>query len=69
MSKGFNDTDMIDVMDRYQLKPLINFIATHETGIADYVNIKNKSKIIDKGIDMAYDYVLSDKYSLKDLVK
>ena len=69
MSKGFNDTDMIDVMDRDQLKPLINFIATHETGIANYVNIKNKSKIIDKGIDMAYDYVLSDKYSLKDLVK
>ena len=56
-------------MDRDQLKPLINFIATHETGIADYVNIKNKSKIIDKGIDMAYDYVLSDEYSLKDLVK
>ena len=69
ISKGFNDTDIIDVMDRDQLKPIINFIATHETGIEDYINIKNKSEIMDKGIDMAYEYVLSDEYSLKDLIK
>ena len=69
LSKGFTDDYTVDVMDRDQLKPLINFIATHETGIADYVNIKNKSEILDKGIDMAYDYVTSDDYSLKDLVK
>ena len=30
---------------------------------------KVRSEILDKGIDMAYDYVTSDDYSLKDLVK
>ena len=69
ISKGFKDTDIIDVMDRDQLKTLINFIATHEVGLDDYVNLKNKSEILDKGINMAYDYVTSDEYSLKDLVK
>ena len=69
ISKGFKDTDIIDVMDRDQLKTIINFIATHEVGINDYINLENKSEILDKGIDMAYDYVTSDDYSLKDLVK
>ena len=69
ISKGYGDTDIIDVMDRDQLKTIINFIATHEVGINDYINLENKSEILDKGINMAYDYVTSDEYSLKDLVK
>ena len=69
ISKGFNDTDMVDVMDRDQLKPLINFISNHEMGPNDYNELKNKDEIINKGLDMAYEYVLSDEYSLKDLIK
>ena len=56
-------------MDRAQLKPLINFISNHEMGAKSYANIKDKDKVIDKGLDMAYEYILSDDYSLKDLVK
>ena len=69
MSKGFRDTDIIDVMDRDQMKNLINFISNHEMGVDSYANIKDKDKVIDKGLDMAYEYILSDDYSLKDLVK
>ena len=69
ISKGFNDTDMIDVMDRDQLKPLINFISNHEMGPNEYNELKDKDKIINKGLNMAYEYVLSDEYSLKDLIK
>ena len=69
MSKGFNDTDMIDVMDRDQLKPLISFISNHEMGPEEYENLENKDEVINKGLDMAYEYILSDDYSLKDLIK
>jgi len=69
MSKGFNDTDMIDVMDRDQLKPLISFISNHEMGPEEYKNLENKDEVISKGLDMAYEYILSDDYSLKDLIK
>ena len=69
ISKGFRDTDIIDVMDRDQMKKLINFISNHEMGVDSYANIKDKDKVIDKGLDMAYEYILSDDYSLKDLVK
>ena len=51
------------------LKPLINFISNHEMGAKSYANIKDKDRVIDKGLDMAYEYILSDDYSLKDLVK
>ena len=69
ISKGFRDTDIIDVMDRDQMKNLINFISNHEMGVDSYANIKDKDKVIDKGLDMAYEYILSDDYSLKDLIK
>jgi len=69
MSKGFNDTDMIDVMDREQLSTLINFISNHEMGLDEYLKLNDRVGVINKGIDMAYDYVTSDDYSLKDLVK
>ena len=69
ISKGLSDTDIIDVMDRDQLKSLINFISNHEMGPDEYNELKNKDEIIDKGLDMAYEYVLSDDYSLKDLIK
>ena len=69
ISKGFRDTDIIDVMVRDQMKNLINFISNHEMGVDSYANIKDKDKVIDKGLDMAYEYILSDDYSLKDLVK
>ena len=69
MSKGFSDDYTVDVMDREQLSTLINFISNHEMGAKSYANIKDKDKVIDKGLDMAYEYILSDDYSLKDLVK
>ena len=69
ISKGFRDTDIIDVMDRDQMKKLINFISNHEMGAEPYSKIKDKDRVIDKGLDMAYEYILSDDYSLKDLVK
>ena len=68
ISKGFSDTDIIDIMDREQMKKLINFISNHEMGAKNYEEITNKNEIINKGLDMAYDYVLSNEYSLKDLI-
>ena len=69
ISKGFSDTDTIDVMDRDQIKKIINFISNHEMGAKNYEAITNKDKVINKGLDMAYDHVLSNEYSLKDLIK
>ena len=69
ISKGFSDDYTVDVMDREQLSTLINFISNHEMGPDEYSKLKNKDKVIDKGLDMAYEYILSDDYSLKDLVK
>ena len=68
ISKGFSDMDTIDVMDRDQMKKLINFISNHEMGAKNYEAITNKNEVINKGLDMAYDYVLSNEYSLKDLI-
>ena len=69
ISKGFSDDYTVDVMDREQLSTLIKFISNHEMGPDEYSKLKNKDKVIDKGLDMAYEYILSDDYSLKDLVK
>lgn len=69
MSKGFSDVDTIDVMDRDQLSTLIHFISNHEMGLDNYLNLKDRVKVVNKGIDMAYDYVLSDDYSLKEFIK
>ena len=69
ISKGFSDDYTVDVMDGEQLSTLINFISNHEMGPDEYSKLKNKDKVIDKGLDMAYEYILSDDYSLKDLVK
>ena len=69
MSKGFSDDYKVDVMDREQLSTLINFISNHEMGLNEYLKLNNRVGVINKGIDMAYDYVTSDDYSLKDLVK
>ena len=68
ISKGFSDTDIIDVMDRDQIKKIINFISNHEMGVRNYEAITNKNEVINKGLDMAYDHVLSNEYSLKDLI-
>tara|TARA_R100000544_G_scaffold5331_1_gene2044 strand:- start:52 stop:621 length:570 start_codon:yes stop_codon:yes gene_type:complete len=69
MSKGFSDDYKVDVMDREQLSTLINFISNHEMGLNEYLKLNDRVGVINKGIDMAYDYVTSDDYSLKDLVK
>ena len=69
ISKGFSDDYTVDVMDRKQLSTLINFISTHEMGLNEYLKLEDRVGVINKGIDMAYDYVTSDDYSLKDLVK
>jgi len=68
ISKGFKDTDVIDVMDREQMKKLINFISNHEMGAKNYEEITNKDEVINKGLDMAYDHILSNEYSLRDLI-
>ena len=68
ISKGFSDTDIIDVMDRDQIKKLINFISNHEMGARNYEAITDKDEIINRGLDMAYDYVLSNEYSLRNLI-
>ena len=46
------------------MKKLINFISNHEMGAKNYEEITNKNEIINKGLDMAYDYVLSNEYTL-----
>ena len=69
MSKGFSDDYTVDVMDREQLSTLINFISNHEMGLDEYLKLNDRVEVINKGIDMAYDYVLSDEYPLKDLIK
>ena len=68
MSKGFSDDYKVDVMDREQLSTLINFISNHEMGAKNYEAITNKDEVINKGLDMAYDYVLSNEYSLRGLI-
>jgi len=68
ISKGFKDTDIIDIMDREQMKKLIDFISNHEMGAKNYEAITDKDEVINKGLDMAYDHVLSNEYSLRDLI-
>jgi hypothetical protein len=68
ISKGFSDTDTIDVMNKDQMKKLINFISNHEMGVENYEAITDKNEVINRGLNMAYDYVLSNEYSLRDLI-
>ena len=68
ISKGFNETFVVNVMNKNEMKILINFIINHEMGVTEYNKLTNKTTTIEKGLDMAYNYVLSDEYSLKDLV-
>ena len=68
ISKGYNDTDIINVMNRNQMEKLINFISNHEMGAKNYEAITNKNEVINRGLDMAYDYVLSNEYSLRGLI-
>jgi hypothetical protein len=69
ISKGFSDTDTIDVMDRDQMKNLINFISNHEMGVDAYGMLKDRENVIDRGLNMAYEHVLSDDYSLTEFIK
>ena len=69
MSKGIFGTDTIDVMDRDKMVELIKFISNHEMGPNQYDQLKNIDKTINKALDRAYEYVLSDDYSLKEFIK
>ena len=69
MSKGFTEKDTFDVMDRDQMTKLIKFISNHEMGPNQYGQLKNIDKTINKALDRAYEYVLSDDYSLKEFIK
>ena len=69
MSKGIFGTDTIDVMDRDKMAELIKFISNHEMGPNQYGQLKNIDKTINKALDRAYEYVLSDDYSLKEFIK
>ena len=68
ISKGFNEAFVVNVMNKNEMKILINFIINHEMGATEYNKLTNKTTTIEKGLDMAYNYVLSNEYSLKDLV-
>ena len=69
MSKGIFGTDTIDVMDRDKMVELIKFISNHEMGPNQYGQLKNVDKTINNALDRAYEYVLSDEYSLKEFIK
>ena len=69
MSKGIFGTDTIDVMDRDKMAELIKFISNHEMGPNQYGQLKNVDKTINNALDRAYEYVLSDDYSLKEFIK
>ena len=69
MSKGIFGTDTIDVMDKDKMVELIKFISNHEMGPNQYGQLKNIDKTINKALDRAYEYVLSDDYSLKEFIK
>mgnify|MGYP003124402024 FL=1 len=69
MSKGISDSDVIDVMDRDKMVELIKFISNHEMGPNQYNKLKDVDKTINKALDRAYEYVLSDEYSLKEFIK
>ena len=69
MSKGISANDVIDVMDRNKMIELIKFISNHEMGPNQYAQLKNVDKTINKALDRAYEYVLSDDYSLKEFIK
>jgi putative lipase involved disintegration of autophagic bodies len=69
MSKGISANDVIDVMDRNKMIELIKFISNHEMGPNQYGQLKNVDKTINKALDRAYEYVLSDDYSLKEFIK
>ena len=69
LSKGIFGTDTIDVMDRDKIVELIKFISNHEMGPNQYGQLKNIDKTINKALDRAYEYVLSDDYSLKEFIK
>ena len=69
MSKGIFGTGTIDVMERDKMVELIKFISNHEMGPNQYGQLKNIDKTINKALDRAYEYVLSDDYSLKEFIK
>ena len=69
MSKGISANDTIDVMDRNKMTELIKFISNHEMGPNQYDRLKNVDKTINQALDRAYEYVLSDDYSLKEFIK
>ena len=69
LSKGISETNTIDVMDRDKMVELIKFISNHEMGPNQYGQLKNIDKTINKALDRAYEYVLSDEYSLKEFIK
>ena len=63
ISRGIPEDKFFDMLDRKDTTDLINFIASHEMGRDEYNAIKGKDEIINKGIDMAYEYILSPDYS------
>ena len=69
MSKGISGSDTIDVMDRDKMVELIKFISNHEMGTENYNKLSNMDIVINKGLNKAYEYVLSNNYSLKEFIK
>ena len=68
-SKNMSTTTAINLMNRKQMIALIKFISHHEMGTNKYNQLKNINIIVNKGLNEAYAYVLSDEYSLKEFIK
>ena len=65
LSRDIDENRVFDILDRNDTIDLVNFIASHEMGKARYDKISEEEKIniINKGIDMAYEYILSPDYT------
>ena len=62
---GLSHDTQYDVLDRKSITPLVNTMALTEMGAEDYNSIsqKERDRIINEGIDMAYAYVSSPEYT------
>ena len=62
---GISYDTQYDVLDRKSITPLVNTMALTEMGAEDYNSIskKERDRIINEGIDMAYEYVSNPEYT------
>ena len=61
---GISNDTQYNILDKKSLTPLVNAMALVEMGADDYnsMSSKERDKIINEGIDMAYKYISSPEY-------